>query len=259
MQRQGPSETDLRSVIRFPLIGHVWHSTRGRRLRREARCASQTKARGGGPAGAPTSTHGAMRLHALRREMRGGILRGMARMSIPENASDAGGAASCLGNRLLLRVNGRVVELEVGGGLGQVDPAHTLAHTLRETLGLTGTKISCDRGVCGSCTVLLNGQAVLSCMTLTVGCHDQDVTTIEGLADPETGRLSAVQEAFIAHGAFQCGFCTPGMIMSAEALLAVVRHPDEDEVKEALSGNFCRCGAHHQIVRAVLDAAGRRG
>ena len=184
---------------------------------------------------------------------------GVTHMNMWKEAPDVSATASCLGNRLLLRVNGRVVELEVGGGLGQVDPAHTLAHTLRETLGLTGTKISCDRGVCGSCTVLLNGQAVLSCMTLTVGCHDQDVTTIEGLADPETGRLSAVQEAFIAHGAFQCGFCTPGMIMSAEALLAVVCHPGEDEVKEALSGNFCRCGAHHQIVRAVLDAAGRRG
>ena len=130
---------------------------------------------------------------------------------------------------------------------------------LREDLNLTGTKDGCSEGACGTCTVIIDGKKIKACTVRLSKLHGKRVTTIEGLADPETGRLSAVQEAFIAHGAFQCGFCTPGMIMSAEALLAVVRHPDEDEVKEALSGNFCRCGAHHQIVRAVLDAAGRRG
>ena len=152
-------------------------------------------------------------------------------------------------------VNGEPVELEIGSQPHQVASSHTLAHTLRETLGLTGTKITCDNGACGSCTVLLDGRAILSCMTLTVECQGRSVTTIEGLADPQSGLLDPLQQSFIDHTAFQCGFCTPGMILSAKALLDANPSPSEAEVKEALSGNFCRCISHYQVVRAVMAAA----
>ncbi len=156
-------------------------------------------------------------------------------------------------------VNGAPVTLEVGNQPHQVAASHTLAHTLRETLGLTGTKVSCDAGACGSCTVIMDGQAILSCMTLTVECGGRSITTIEGLADRETGRLDPLQQAFVDHTAFQCGFCTPGMILSARALLDDAPAPTEDEVKEALSGNFCRCISHYQVVRAVLAVAKGEG
>ena len=149
-------------------------------------------------------------------------------------------------------VNGQPCVLETGKEHGRVDPAHTLSHTLRETLGLTGTKMSCDNGACGGCTVIMDGEAVLACMTLTVECEGKRITTIEGLADPQTGELDPLQQSFIDHTAFQCGFCTPGMIMSAKALLDVRPAATEDEVKEALSGNFCRCISHYQVVDAVM-------
>jgi carbon-monoxide dehydrogenase small subunit len=137
-----------------------------------------------------------------------------------------------------------------------VDPAHTLSYTLRETLGLTGTKMSCDNGACGGCTVIMDGEAVLACMTLTVECDGKRITTIEGLGDPQSGELDPLQQSFIDHTAFQCGFCTPGMIMSAKALLDENPAPTEEEVKEALSGNFCRCISHYQVVEAVMAVAG---
>jgi carbon-monoxide dehydrogenase small subunit len=157
--------------------------------------------------------------------------------------------------RLSLTVNGQAFELEVGMESRQVDPAHTLAHTLRETLGLTGTKVSCDHGACGCCTVLMDGKAVLSCMTLTVECDGKQITTIEGLVDPKTGKMDPLQQAFIDYGALQCGFCTPGIIMSAKALLHENHSPTEEEVKEGLSGNFCRCITHYQVVKAVMAAS----
>lgn len=160
---------------------------------------------------------------------------------------------------ITLTVNGRVHELYVGDGAGEVDPAHTLAQTLRETLGLTGTKVSCDHGACGGCTVLMEGKAVLACMTLTIECDGKRISTIEGLRDPITGKLDPLQQAFIDHTAFQCGFCTPGMIMSAKALLDENGSPTEEEVKEALAGNFCRCISHYQVVKAVLAASRKRG
>jgi aerobic carbon-monoxide dehydrogenase small subunit len=138
-----------------------------------------------------------------------------------------------------------------------VKPWDTLAHTLRETLDLTGTKVSCDHGACGACTVHLDGRAVLSCMTLTVECDGQVVTTIEGLGDAKSGKLDPLQQAFIDHTAFQCGFCTPGILMSAKALLQEKPFPVEEEVKEALSGNFCRCISHYQVVKAVMAASGK--
>jgi aerobic-type carbon monoxide dehydrogenase small subunit (CoxS/CutS family) len=154
-------------------------------------------------------------------------------------------------------VNDKPVELEIGSQPHQVETSHTLAHTLRETLGLTGTKVTCDNGACGTCTVLLDGTAVLSCMTLTVECHGRSIISIEGLADSRTGQLDPLQQSFIDHTAFQCGFCTPGMIMSAKALLNENPAPREDEVKEALSGNFCRCISHYQVLRAVMAVAER--
>lgn len=159
--------------------------------------------------------------------------------------------------KLTLTVNGKPYDLEIGERPDQVRPWDTLAHTLRETLGLTGTKVSCDHGACGGCTVLLDGEAVLSCMTLTVECDGQSVTAIEGLSDPRTGRLDPLQQAFIDHTAFQCGFCTPGILMSAKALLQEIPYPTEEEVKEALSGNFCRCISHYQVVKAVMAASGK--
>jgi carbon-monoxide dehydrogenase small subunit len=157
--------------------------------------------------------------------------------------------------KIKLVVNGHRYELRVGGEAHEVDPSHTLVYTLRETLGLTGTKIGCDRGSCGSCSVLMDGKPILSCLTLTVECDGKSITTIEGLRDPTTGNLEPLQQAFIDKSAFQCGFCTPGMIMTAKALLEEKPSPTEEEVRDALSGNYCRCMSHYQVVEAVLTAA----
>jgi len=156
-------------------------------------------------------------------------------------------------------VNGVSHELEIGDQPYQVAPCHTLAHTLRETLGLTGTKVGCDHGGCGSCTVLMDGDPILSCMTLTVECQGRDITTIEGLQERETGKLDSLQQAFVDHTAFQCGFCTPGIIMASKSLLDKNPSPDEHDVKETLAGHYCRCISHYHVVDAVLDAAKRGG
>ena len=156
-----------------------------------------------------------------------------------------------------LTVNRQLYELETGTGAGRVDPGDTLSFTLRETLGLTGTKLSCDDGACGACTVIMDGKPVLSCMLLTIECDGKTITTIEGLKDPKTGALDPLQQSFIDHTAFQCGYCTPGMIMSAKALLNENPSPSEEEVKVALSGNFCRCISHYQVVRAIMEVSGK--
>jgi xanthine dehydrogenase YagT iron-sulfur-binding subunit len=147
---------------------------------------------------------------------------------------------------LTLSVNGRSVTVTC-------DPATTLVQVLRETLGLTGTKIGCDRGACSACTVWLDGQVASSCMTFALDARDRRITTIEGLADGEA--LHPVQRAFIEHDAMQCGFCTPGMVMSCAAL--VDRNPDctLDDVKAAISGHLCRCGTYPNIFAATLAAA----
>ena len=152
-------------------------------------------------------------------------------------------------------VNGQYHELKVGSAPHEISPAHTLSWTLRENLGLTGTKVSCDMGACGCCTVIMDGKAVLSCKILTVECNGKTITTIEGLRDSETGELDPLQQSFIDHTAFQCGYCTPGMIMTAKAFLNENPHPSEEEVKEALSGNFCRCISHYQVIKAVMSVA----
>jgi aerobic-type carbon monoxide dehydrogenase small subunit (CoxS/CutS family) len=159
------------------------------------------------------------------------------------------------GRNIKLVVNGKAYELDVGSGPNQVAPTHTLAHTLRETFALTGTKVSCDHGACGACTVIMDGKAVLSCKILTIECDGKSITTIEGLRNPETGELDPLQQAFVDQTAFQCGFCTPGMIMTSKALLNQNPHPTEEEVKDALSGNFCRCVSHYHVVRAVMSVA----
>jgi carbon-monoxide dehydrogenase small subunit len=155
-------------------------------------------------------------------------------------------------NNISLTVNGKRHELMVGK---DVSPEHTLSHTLRETMGYTGTKIGCDHGGCGACTVLMDGEPVLSCMMLTVECDGRSITTIEGLEEPETGELHPLQQAFIDNTAFQCGFCTPGIIMSAKALLDANPSPTEQDVKEALAGHYCRCISQYMVVQAVVEAA----
>ena len=158
-----------------------------------------------------------------------------------------------------LTINGRNHRLKVGSGPGELEAFHTLSFTLRETLGLTGTKVSCSEGACGCCTVLMDGKAILSCMTLTVECDGKEITTIEGLRDPATGKLDPLQQSFIDHTAFQCGFCTPGIIMSAKAFLNENPFPAREDIQEALSGNFCRCISHYQVLDAVMAVARRKG
>lgn len=135
------------------------------------------------------------------------------------------------------------------------EPIESLADTLRQRLHLTGTKVACERGECGSCTVLLNGRVVYACLTITNACDGAEVTTIEGLSAP--GELHPVQRAFIDHDAVQCGFCTPGQVLAAVALLATTPVPDESEIRRAMSGNLCRCGTYPRIVAAIRSAAGQ--
>lgn len=149
---------------------------------------------------------------------------------------------------IVLKVNGEDFMLAV-------TPAETLADVLREKLGLTGTKLMCDDGDCGTCTVLIDGQPVLSCLTLAIECQEKDIRTIEGLANPQTGELHPLQEAFVRLSGMQCGVCTPGMILTAKALLDENPDPTEDEVRRALAGNLCRCGNYNRIAECVLAAA----
>lgn len=150
------------------------------------------------------------------------------------------------------------IEVDVNGVRHQVAVAahHTLLQFLRADLGLTGTKECCSVGECGACTVLMDGRAVNACLVLAAEADSHEVTTIEGLA--RGGELSTLQDAFIAEGAVQCGFCIPGMVMAAHALLRANPCPSATDVQEALSGNLCRCGGYTGIVRAVLAAAGGR-
>jgi carbon-monoxide dehydrogenase small subunit len=136
------------------------------------------------------------------------------------------------------------------------DPWRTLAEVLREDLRLIGTKIGCNQGDCGACTVLINGRSVSSCLTLAVEAHQREVTTIEGLAKSPQ-ELHPIQEAFVEKGAVQCGFCTGGMIMSAKYLLDKVPQPTELQIRQGLSGNLCRCTGYNKIVEAIGDAAQR--
>ncbi len=148
-----------------------------------------------------------------------------------------------------MTVNGRPFE-------GAVEPRMTLADFLRERCGLTGTHLGCEHGACGACTVLLNGDAVRSCLIFAVQAHGTEIDTVEGVASPD-GELSAVQAAMRDCHGLQCGFCTPGFVMSITALLRDNPQPTDTEIREGLSGNFCRCTGYQGIVDAVHQAAGQ--
>ncbi|HKL48583.1 MAG TPA: (2Fe-2S)-binding protein [Desulfuromonadales bacterium] len=151
--------------------------------------------------------------------------------------------------KIKLKVNGRFQPL-------LVEPRWTLLFVLREMLGVTGTKVGCERGECGACTVLIDDEPRYACMTLAVEAQGKTITTVEGLMDGE--KLGPTQEAFLDHDAYQCGYCTPGQIMAAEGLLRANPDPEEGEVRIGMSGNLCRCGAYPNIRDAVLSAAKRR-
>ena len=145
-----------------------------------------------------------------------------------------------------LQINGESYEVAV-------EPWRTLLEVIRDTIGLTGTKRGCDEGDCGACTVLMNGRAVNACLILAVEAQDKEITTIEGLADGDN--LHPIQAAFVAHGGLQCGFCTPGMILSAKAFLEKKPRPTEEEIKFAIAGNLCRCTGYVKIIESIQAAA----
>lgn len=150
---------------------------------------------------------------------------------------------------LALTINGRLHRL-------LVEPRWTLLFVLRERLGITGTKAGCERGECGSCTVLIDDLPRYACMTLALEAQDAAITTVEGLLDGE--KLSDVQLAFVEHDAFQCGYCTPGQVVAAEGLLRANPNPSTDEIRHGMSGNLCRCGAYQHIVNAVSHVGEQR-
>ncbi len=158
-------------------------------------------------------------------------------------------ASAATGHSIRLKINGATTQLEVA-------PWVTLLDLLRERLGLTGTKKGCDHGQCGACTVLVDGERINSCLTLAVMRDGSEVTTIEGLAQGEA--LHPVQQAFVDHDAFQCGYCTPGQICSAVGLIRENRAHTRDDIRELMSGNLCRCGAYLNIVAAVEQAMAAR-
>ena len=146
----------------------------------------------------------------------------------------------------MLKVNGEEYEVAIY-------PHRTLLEVLREEIGLTGAKEGCGMGACGACTVLVDGKAILACLTLALSAKGKEILTVEGLAKGQ--ELSRLQRAFTEHGAIQCGFCTPGMLMSSAALLLKNPHPDEYEIKKAISGNLCRCTGYVKIVKALQAEA----
>jgi aerobic carbon-monoxide dehydrogenase small subunit len=159
-----------------------------------------------------------------------------------------------MSQKIRFKVNGVMEEVNV-------EPGWSLAYVLREVLNLTGTKVGCETGNCGTCTVLVDGKAIKSCLLLAVKAKGKEIVTIEGLKGKEGG-LHPLQEAFMEHFAVQCGYCTPGMILAAKALLDENSNPTEEEVRRGLSGNLCRCTGYVKIVEAVLAAkemTGRRG
>lgn len=164
----------------------------------------------------------------------------------PAENSASGKMISAEGVEIKMKINGTVQRLHV-------EPRTTLSNALRDRLGMTGTKVVCDRGSCSACTVFLDGKPVNSCLTLALDVGDREVTTIEGIADGE--QLHPVQEAFIEEDASQCGYCTPGMVMSCVHLVENNSNPTLDDVKHATRGNLCRCGTYPHVFKATLSAA----
>ena len=154
-------------------------------------------------------------------------------------------------NRVKMTVNGRAYTFVIGDAFGEISTSETLCQTLRKRLGLTGTKEACSEGACGCCTVIMNGRAVPSCIQFTCDCDGAEITTIEGLRNPVTQELDPLQQAFIDKYAFQCGYCTPGIIMASKALLMKNPAPTREEVEDALSGNYCRCISHYHVFEAI--------
>jgi xanthine dehydrogenase YagT iron-sulfur-binding subunit len=179
-----------------------------------------------------------------------GVAAAVARRAIaqPQIAPASPDAAPSGAVPVTLRINGRQYDLKV-------EPRVTLLDALRENLGLTGTKMGCDHGQCGACTVLIDGRRVNSCLTLAVMHQNQEITTIEGLS--RGGTLHPVQAAFVEFDAFQCGYCTPGQICSAVGLISEGHANTPDEIREQMSGNICRCGAYPNIVKAIRQAKGQ--
>ena len=151
-------------------------------------------------------------------------------------------------NTIELTINGERCELSVA-------PHETLLDVLRDKLDLTGTKRGCDTGACGACTVIMDDVPILSCLTLAVKCHNREIITIEGMGT--SGQLHPLQQAAIEHNAVQCGFCTPGWLLSAKVLLDENPHPTQEEVRTAIAGNLCRCTGYKKIVEAILSAGGK--
>ncbi|HVV93211.1 MAG TPA: (2Fe-2S)-binding protein [Hyphomicrobiales bacterium] len=208
--------------------------------------------------GAGSSTGGLAALRASRRDFIKGVIasgatvasmgymfRGGGAVTPAEAATPASGAVE------------RLITLKVNGQMRRVDvlPNEELAMTLRYKLGLTGTKLGCDRGECGACTVMLDGVTHYSCTTLTHTVGAREITTVEGVGGPN-GELHPVQQAFIDELGPQCGFCTPGQVVSAVSLLKHNPHPSVDEIKLAMSGNLCRCGAYEYYLKGIVRAAG---
>lgn len=186
-------------------------------------------------------------------ERQAGIL-----MSLPSSQSSHSSPATAASSQpnsaetqklaIELTVNGRAYAL-------RVEPRRTLLDALREDLSLTGAKPGCNMGQCGACTVLVDGEAVYSCLLLAVECQEHEITTIEGLARDDA--LDPIQQAFIEYDALQCGFCTPGQVLALKALLLRNEHPSDEEIERAMSGNLCRCGAYPKILAAARALAGR--
>jgi carbon-monoxide dehydrogenase small subunit len=153
----------------------------------------------------------------------------------------------------------QAIELNINGDVHEILVAthHTLLEVLRDQLGLMGTKRGCDLGACGACTVLIDGEAYLSCLMLAVDAIGKQVVTIEGLS--EDGDLHPLQSAFVDQGALQCGFCTPGMILTAKAILDEEKHPTEEVIKQKMAGNLCRCTGYKKVVEAVMRVAEESG
>lgn len=150
---------------------------------------------------------------------------------------------------ITLKINGEAIDVAV-------EPNQTLLDVLREELALTGSKKGCDSGVCGACTVIIDGKPVLGCMTLAVRCQEREILTIEGLS--QNGRLHPLQQAAIDHNAVQCGFCTPGWILTAKALLENTPRPTREEIRRGIAGNICRCTGYKKIEEAVMAAAEKK-